>query len=182
MEKIHITITCPDQSEINILAYYCPPNLKIDQIEETLENDFDLIKNKNYIILGDFNINLLKNDDKTERYKELLKIYNLENLINTPTRVTKNSKTLIDHLITNEKSIIKHINNASLDITDHHVITFDISTEEKHNNKNTNDSNQTNKNSTKIKYDTSTYLTTLTNKIIDLPIEDKYFKFYIFFF
>ena len=54
------------------------------------------------ILTGDCNINMLKpNDSLTKQYQGILDVFGLQQLITQPTRVTRSSKTLIDHLITN---------------------------------------------------------------------------------
>lgn len=54
------------------------------------------------ILTGDKNIDMLKpNDSLTKQYQSILDVFGLQQLVTKPTRVTRFSKTLIDHLITN---------------------------------------------------------------------------------
>ena len=54
------------------------------------------------ILTGDCNIDMLKpSDSLTEQYQGILEVFGLRQLITQPTHVTRSSKTLIDHLITN---------------------------------------------------------------------------------
>ena len=65
--------------------------------EEQLTN---VVKtNKEIIILGDFNIDYNKTDNRD--FKSLLNIFGLNQVITEPTRTTKTSSTLIDLIITN---------------------------------------------------------------------------------
>jgi hypothetical protein len=58
------------------------------------------LKPLDYIVIGgDFNINLLHSNKDVETYRNILSSYNLHILNDKPTRVTKNSITLIDHII-----------------------------------------------------------------------------------
>ena len=65
--------------------------------EEQLTN---VVKtNKEIIILGDFNIDYNKTDNRD--FKSLLNIFGLNQVITEPTRTTKTSSTLIDLIMTN---------------------------------------------------------------------------------
>lgn len=58
------------------------------------------------ILLGDFNINLLERHDN---WKNMVDSCNLHQLINTPTRVTVQTQTLIDHIyVSNPQNVIEH--------------------------------------------------------------------------
>ena len=55
-------------------------------------------------ILGDININLVNKDkmsNSTKRYIEFCSEHGLKQLITSPTRVTKNTSSLLDHILTN---------------------------------------------------------------------------------
>ena len=52
-------------------------------------------ESKEIILLGDFNIDLLK---PSKSWTDKTETYNLHQLIATPTLVTATSKTLIDHI------------------------------------------------------------------------------------
>ena len=85
-------------------------------------------KRRNVIILGDLNIDMLEENQASapirNQFNNLLNTHYLYNAITKPTRITENSKTLIDHIII--PNTCKHkINNAhSVDpaISDHHLI------------------------------------------------------------
>lgn len=50
--------------------------------------------------MGDFNINYLEDSTPKRELKNLEKEFNLKQRIDKPTRYTKKSKTLIDHIYT----------------------------------------------------------------------------------
>ena len=55
------------------------------------------------IITGETNFDLLKLEDNlAKRYSGILNVFGLQQVIKQPTRVTRHSRTLIDHLITNQ--------------------------------------------------------------------------------
>ena len=52
---------------------------------------------------GDWNINFMQESKKLRDLQEILLLYNLVNTVTSPTRVTKNSISLIDVIITNKE-------------------------------------------------------------------------------
>ena len=72
--------------------------------------------------MGDFNINLLDTDQKVEQFQTALHCLGLEQLITTPTRVTKLTSSLIDHAYTNVNSSKIHAGVIETDISDHFPI------------------------------------------------------------
>lgn len=60
-----------------------------------------ITKEKYLIIVGDFNINILKNSPELKEFKNILLRNGLINLIDFPTRVTATTKTCIDNILTN---------------------------------------------------------------------------------
>ena len=84
-----------------------------------------LFKSKNiYYILGDFNINLQPDSCTTyaNDYINLLLSHAGFLLITEPTRVTKNSATIIDHIISNDTINVLYPGIIQTDLTDHYPI------------------------------------------------------------
>ena len=52
-------------------------------------------------LCGDWNVNFLQRSSKLSELKNLLLMYNLMNTVKSPTRVTHDTCTLIDVMITN---------------------------------------------------------------------------------
>ena len=83
------------------------PNVWLEHLEDLLSHI--LVTWDGLIVLtGDMNIDLLSpsNNAITNRYQSLLDIFNLQQVVTLPTRVTKSSSSLIDHIITNNSSRI----------------------------------------------------------------------------
>ena len=90
-------------------------------------------------ILGDLNSDLNlkgKNKDKEVSYygrklSGILKHYNLYNIINRPTRITKETETIIDLIICITKYLVKDNGVAHLGISDHSLvyIVYNIKTD-----------------------------------------------------
>ena len=91
--------------KILIGGYYRPPNSNneyFNLISESVDRAHN-INIADIIITGDFNINMNSNNNKMA---ELIKQYNLKQLINEHTHFTKNSASLIDLILLRNKSNI----------------------------------------------------------------------------
>ena len=85
----------------------------------------DLSKSKNvHYILGDFNIKIHPDSCTTyaDDYINLLLSHGAFPLITKPTRVTKNSATIIDHTISNDTINVLNPGIIQADLTDHYPI------------------------------------------------------------
>ena len=81
------------------------------------------LRKKPVLILGDINDNLLSQENKIGN---IIHSLSLTQLINKPTRITTNSSTLLDLIITNKKDLIIHSDVLSCSIADHELITVTI--------------------------------------------------------
>ncbi|CAB3994109.1 RNA-directed DNA polymerase from mobile element jockey [Paramuricea clavata] len=103
VEAVCIEVRKPNAKPILISTWYRPPNSNseiLDSFEIFLQN-IDT-ENKEIIITGDFNIDLMPSEtenSKAKRLKELLNTYQLSQLIKKPTRTTESTKTLLDLVI-----------------------------------------------------------------------------------
>ena len=98
---------------------YRPPDSKIeynDRFEEFIVTVLN--EEKEFILLGDFNNNLL-NADTDRELGNFTTSLGLSQLISEPTRVTSNTQTLIDHIYTNNEDIIRRINVEKMCVSDH---------------------------------------------------------------
>ena len=110
-----------------IVACYRPPkcdNSFFDHLEMIISNlDND---DKEYIILGDLNSDLLPinncRDSNVRLLKSLIEVFQLTQLITEPTRVTETSKTLLDVIITNKPEKIVTSGTTNLGTSDHDLV------------------------------------------------------------
>jgi hypothetical protein len=75
--------------------------------------------NLNVVMLGDFNLNLL---EPQPHWDTIVNVTGLSQLIQNPTRVTQSSCTLLDHIYTNNKKIIKKAFVSDICLSDHKPI------------------------------------------------------------
>ena len=92
-------------------------NKILDDILSTTSSE-----SKEIILLGDVNVNYLDKKCNIE-FKSILNLYGLKQLIKNPTRIDKNSKTLIDIIATNSpSSTIRDTKVIPSSIGDHEMI------------------------------------------------------------
>ena len=103
---------------------YRKPNTDISEFQDSLLAVLQSIKidKLQCILLGDFNINLLVTDNKVEQFQSGLQCMGMQQLIKSPTRVTKYSSSLIDHIYTNLVASEIHAGVIETDVSDHFPI------------------------------------------------------------
>ena len=96
---------------------------------QIVENELNSIcqwacfKNKTLVIVGDLNLDNLRLDRREGKIlKDLEEINDLHCIINEPTRVTGNSQTLIDIMLTNNPNLFKNCGVYNPEISDHSMI------------------------------------------------------------
>ena len=112
---------------------YRPPNTSINPFLDYIDRVLEIVKREKKIcyILGDFNLDLLKQNEHNETSEFLEKMYSNSFLpcITKPTRATASSATLIDNIFTNMQNLNYTYTSGIIfsDISDHfpvfHTIT-----------------------------------------------------------
>lgn len=110
---------------IKIIAVYNTHNISfLEKLEEILAI------NKNCVILGDMNLDLLKNTVPVRTYKDIISSngYNIINKIDKKyvTRIANDTKTIIDHAVRDLYNYNHHLIINSHDFTDHESLTLQI--------------------------------------------------------
>ena len=124
IETVAVTVQSNMRSFI-FVSVYRAPNKKIITTLEEIESIFEYFSTFSHpvYIQGDTNINFQNNDKMTKRYKELLETFALNQLVCIPTRVTAKSKSILDHVISNNKIDAKVIVLED-NISDHQPIYY----------------------------------------------------------
>jgi hypothetical protein len=121
VESLKISIQKPYLPQIFLFLIYRVSTTKKIFLKE-LEKEIENVGNNELIVIGDLNCDYLKPDSMTIELKSLLNKNNLTQLIKEPTRITENSQTLIDLIITN-KPQLNTINGVLREvIADHDMI------------------------------------------------------------
>ena len=106
------------------LIYRSPSNTNfIEHIEEDLNHASQL--NLPIVLLGDINIDLLRDTPNRRALSEVFGRQCMDQMITSPTRITDNTQTLIDHIWTTDKDIIKNL-VIKPGLSDHHMCQFKI--------------------------------------------------------
>ena len=121
-ECVTVELAISNKKNIIVSCMYRKPGSNIDIFCENVESIFENIPyNKTIFVCGDFNIDILKQDrhPSTKHFIDIIYSLGLYPLITKPTRITKDTATLIDNIFTN--AIDKRTVNGILinDITDH---------------------------------------------------------------
>ena len=105
------------------VVYRHPDQTKVDDFLASFSTGLTNLSNskKVYYILGDFNINILQDNrsNSASEYINLIVSHGAVPVITIPTRVTSNSSTLIDHIITNNTELDLNPAVIEADISNH---------------------------------------------------------------
>ena len=81
--------------------------------------------------MGDMNFDYRDVSFCNSKWKHLVELYDLQQVINCPTRATAHSETTIDHLYTSVSDYIEDVSVPCLGISDHYPICFTRTTSKK---------------------------------------------------
>ena len=90
-----------DKNNQIFCVIYRPNTLKLTQFLQQIEDLLLFLKSLKYesFLLGDFNIDTLKDETNNNRYENILNAYDLAVQNSEPTKVTPTSKTCLDHFL-----------------------------------------------------------------------------------
>ena len=122
IECVWVEIKPKNAKSFLVGSIYRNPDSKIkwrDFFESHIEKV--QLEDKEIILLGDMNRDLLNTRINTE-WTEFTNSLGLTQLVKTPTRISANSKTLIDHIYTDYEENIVNVNVPDISISDHNII------------------------------------------------------------
>ena len=103
LESFFIETCLRKNEKIIIGTIYRSPNSNFNEFEADLKTILHKVdkENKRCILMGDFNIHLIKSEssDHVNRFLHQMYSSHIYPVINRPTRITANSATLIIHII-----------------------------------------------------------------------------------
>ena len=126
---------------IIIGSLYCRSQSEVPEFLELLSEMMDDVTNENKetILLGDLNCDFLKKNPVTSHMSSFMNMYNLDQLVTKPTRITPNSKTLIDVILSTDCSICVDTDVVHHSFSDHSLVhTTVLSNPKKKGSKNVN--------------------------------------------
>ena len=119
-ESLWINLKTPTKSFL-ICNLYRPPNSLVEfwnRLNIAIENALEL--NSRIILVGDINEDQL--NTRTRKFRDILLLNNMSNVIDTPTRVSNTSRTLIDPIAITNNIQCLHASTVETDkeISDHY--------------------------------------------------------------
>ena len=128
LESIWIELTFPKSHSFLLNFVYRPPDSTHDWISE-YENQFKnaiTCSSQEYHIMGDFNINFFadKKSCSNSRWYSFIMSNGLSQLVTQPTRISKTSSTIIDHLYSSRPDRVTEVFVSSYSISDHFPVCF----------------------------------------------------------
>ena len=125
LENLCIEVRKPRSKPFLIATWYRPPDSVVEKFNffETLVARLDA-ENVEYYIMGDLNCNLAATtlDHNSTLLTSITDLYDLNQLINEPTRITESSSTLIDVILTNTPDKIVCSGVSHIGISDHSLV------------------------------------------------------------
>ena len=120
------------QKTIILGNVYRSPSSNIDKFFVRLDTTLSTLarhSNKQILIAGDFNIDLIKHesDSNSQQVIDIMSNHGFIQTISRPTRITEHSSTLIDHIYTNNLNRMIKTNVVTVDLSDHLAIVATIS-------------------------------------------------------
>ena len=121
-----------DKSSLNIDRniiiglIYRPPNSSIPSFTQAVHALLDILisEKKHIYILGDYNVNTLRNiptNKNTVEFNDIMAEHHMYPMVNKPTRVTDNSASIVDNIYS-DAMIAAKTGILSCDISDHFPI------------------------------------------------------------
>ena len=125
IENIWLELRLPKEQPLLIGFIYRHPNSTnswFKYFEQMMDkvNSFNL----NTILLGDFNINMLK---ENKQWNSITQVLGLTQFITTPTRYENHKGSILDHIYCNNNNLITKVNVSDVHISDHQPITCSLS-------------------------------------------------------
>lgn len=106
IELLIVCINLPCCTPIVVVHCYRPPSGNVDAALNHLSNCIDSISNCELFIVGDFNLDYAKpRSPSITKLKVMERVNQLKQYINVPTRISSNSKSIIDHIYSNSHII-----------------------------------------------------------------------------
>ena len=122
-QQLWVKVQCRSCKSFLICNTYRPPNTPTSCFESLTKSLTDaLLLDLVIIVLGDLNCNLLTSNSKANLLRDIISTFNLNQLIEKPTRVTETTKSLIDVIMSTNKNIVSHTDVLASSISDHHLV------------------------------------------------------------
>ena len=128
-EDLWLKVQFPGQTDRYIIAViYCHPGSNVNIFLDALDHKLHILNSnrRKVISMGDMNIELNSDSSRRIEYVNLIKSNVFSSLITQPTRVTADSLTIIDHILTNDNESVITPGVFLYKLADHYAIYCSI--------------------------------------------------------
>ena len=124
-ESVWLEIIVKNSKPFLLCSFYRTPSSNADWFEYfSKEIDHAQTISDEIYIAGDMNVDCKHGILSNPKWKHLVELHDLQQVINCPTRITAHSETLIDHLYVSNTDKLSDISVPSIAISDHYPICF----------------------------------------------------------
>ena len=123
--QLWIKVQIRNLRSLVICTAYRPPDIPVRCFDTDLTPSFIAasLHNKTIYILGDLNCNLLNLENPDSRaLLDFCRLYNLSQMVKTPTRVTPSTETLIDVILSSNEQQVRETIVKPCSISDHDIV------------------------------------------------------------
>ena len=126
-ENLWVEISCSVGRRFVIGVIYRSPSGSLANFCQHMQMDLSQVVDRGMpiIIVGDFNVDLLRMDSNSEFYRNCMESFFLEQVVNSETRVTATSRSIIDHIWTDDINKIRNI-ELHAGFSDHKICYVDM--------------------------------------------------------
>ena len=112
-------------------SVYRPPSSKSEWIN-TFSLQIEKLLNNEIYIAGDLNIDFKDGNSAHNKWEHVIETHDLSQHINTPTRVTAHSETIIDHVYASDSTHMTDMSVPNIAVSDHYPVSFTRATTNVH--------------------------------------------------
>ena len=121
IESIWLEFKLKNSKSFLFCSVYRPPSSKSEWIDTfSLQIEKSLLLNNEIYIAGDLNIDFKDGNAANNKWKHVIETHDLSQHINTPTRVTAHSETIIDHVYASDSAHMIDISVPNIAVSDHY--------------------------------------------------------------
>ena len=124
LESVSIQVKNGKYKPFILTSIYRPPGKPVSYFND-LGSQFGRLESQNResIIMGDINCDFnIPSDNDTRHLRNILNSFGYSQLIKDPTRTTRKTSTIIDHLITNRPDVVSSCGVRPCGISDHDAL------------------------------------------------------------
>jgi len=121
LECLGLNVILSPTMKFKLIVIYNPPSHRANFYDDFKSLLMNIDNRTECIIMGDININWQEKNNNRTKLKALMDKFKYKQMINTPTRITRHSATLIDLIFVNRPERITKTYNLITGLTDHNM-------------------------------------------------------------